>query len=734
MMIARFRIMPVISLLVLGGVNACGGGDDGPAIPQEPPRPATITIEPASATLTYISQTTNFTATVRDQYGAAMATTVTWSSSDEAVFTVDGSGQITAAGNGSGTLAAAASGLNATASVTVEQRAAAIRFVSGDGQEGRRGETLPEPVVARAEDRGGFGVTGVTLTFTPAANNGSVSASTVETDEDGQGMTEWTLGDRFGDQSLTVSAPPGIQNRARARATSDNPLPDLNLASVSVSRLDPSQHETVEVEARISNEGDADISGSFPVRLSVDGVVLETVEAAALAAGDTLAVEFMAIGPFGAGNRRLLVAADPDEEIDEWDEENNDARETLAVVNQQVLELGQPVTVSSATVDEVLLFRVDITDASDEALNVELSGGSGDADMFVHYGDRPDHHYKYRCTSGNAASDELCQMVPTRLGSYHIAVHAFTEFGPSTLTVTVGGKPLESFDIELVFLDGGTAAQDQVMRDAARRWESIIARGADDFTYQEAVPEGRCGPGSPAIQVGEMIDDVRVYITIDSIDGAGGILGRAAPCSFRRVRFATSDPIDQEVIRGFIELDEDDVNRLEANGALVNTVTHEYAHVLGFGTFWDDRGLLRDPSVNGNANADTHFVGPLTLAAFDASGGRGYRGAKVPVQSGGERGSSDSHWREDVLGSELMTPYLSSGVEPLSRITIESMADLGYEVNLSAAEPYRVSAAGPTAIAAAVGPVIDLSNDIARIPIRVFDQKGRLIEIVPPLR
>ena len=409
-------------------------------------------------------------------------------------------------------------------------------------------------------------------------------------------------------------------------------------------------------------------------------------------------------------------------------------RQRFAIVNQQLIELGQSVTVSSSTVDEVFLFRVDITESSVEALNVELSGGTGDADMFVHYGDRPDHHYKYRCTSGNAASDELCQMVPTRVGSYHIAVHAFTAFGPSMLTVTVGGKPVESFDIELVFVDGGTASQDQVMRDAAKRWESVIARGADDFTYQEAQPVGSCGAGSPAIEVGEMIDDVRIYVTIDSIDGAGGVLGRAAPCSVRRTGFATSDPIDQEVIRGLIELDEDDVARLEAQQVLVNTVIHEYGHVLGFGTLWDDRDLLRNPSVGGNANADTHFVGPLTLPAFDAIGGKGHNGAKVPVQSGGERGSSDSHWRESVFEAELMTPYLSAGTEPLSRITIESMADLGYEVNLTAADPYRVTGAGPAAMGTPVGPMIDLSNDIARVTMRVFDQKGRLVRVVLPLR
>ena len=716
--------------MLLVAVAGCGGGDPGPVTPTEPPRPTTITISPESANLNYISQVATFSATVRDQYGAAMAVTVTWSSSNEDVFTVDGTGRVTSTGNGSGSLQASVDAVSATASIAVAQRAATIMIVSGNDQDGERGEALPEPIVARAEDRGGFGVAGLTMTFRPAADNGSVSAGTVDADENGEASTEWTLGDRFGDQSLIVSVPGGVQNRASARAISENPLPDLNMAGVSVSRLDPTQHEMVEVEAVISNEGDGDTPETFAVRLSVDGTALETVDAPLLAAGDTTTVAFMAIGPFETGNRSLVVTADPDEAFDEWDEANNDAAETLGVVHQEVITLGQGVTVRSSTVDEVFLFRVDIDGPSDEALNVELAGGTGDADMFVHYGDRPDHHYKYRCLSGNAASDELCQMVPTRLGSYHVAVHAFTAFGPSTLTVTVGGKPVEPYDIELVFLDGGTAAQDQVMRDAAMRWQSVLARGADDFTYQEAQAAGRCGPGSPAIAAGEIIDDTRIYVTIDSIDGAGGILGRAAPCSSRIALFATSDTIYQEIIRGFIELDEDDVNRLEAQGGLISTVTHEFGHVLGVGTLWRRSDFLRDPSVDGNANADTHFDGPLTVSAFNAIGGRSYRGAKVPVQSGGERGSSDSHWRESVFGIELMTPYIALGPQPLSRITVESLADIGYEVNLTAADQYRVSGA----MAQTDGPVIFMGDDIARIPLRVFDQKGRLVKVVLPLR
>jgi hypothetical protein len=61
----------------------------------------------------------------------------------------------------------------------------------------------------------------------------------------------------------------------------------------------------------------------------------------------------------------------------------------------------------------------------------------------------------------------------------------------------------------------------------------------------------------------------------------------------------------------------------------------------------------------------------------------------VPVEGNGGDGTADSHWRESVLANELMTGFLGPGtVNPLSRITVASMADLGYTVNIAAADPY----------------------------------------------
>ncbi|HKA06113.1 MAG TPA: hypothetical protein VKD71_02565 [Gemmataceae bacterium] len=53
-------------------------------------------------------------------------------------------------------------------------------------------------------------------------------------------------------------------------------------------------------------------------------------------------------------------------------------------------------------------------------------------------------------------------------------------------------------------------------------------------------------------------------------------------------------------------------------------------------------------------------------------------------------GSRDSHWRESVFGSELMTPFVNAGVDPISRVRVASLWDLCYTVNLAAADTFVV--------------------------------------------
>lgn len=522
----------------------------------------------------------------------------------------------------------------------------------------------------------------------------------------------------------------------------EDPLPDLVIASVMLSQSQLVDDETVDIVVEVANRGEGATPSTVPVRLSLGGTTLETVQAGRLESEGIATVEFTA-GPFEAGTHSLEITADPDGQIEETQEDNNSTSRAVRVVGQPVIGLDSPVTVSSNTVNEVLLFRVEITDPSEEALNVELSGGSGDADLFVHFGERPGHQYEYRCASGNAASDELCQLVPTREGTYHIAVHAYTAFGPSTLEVTVGGTEVEPYDVELVFLERGTSSQDAIMVQAAERWEEVIGMGAVDFDYStNPQPAGSCGPGSPGIS--DVVDDIRIYVTIDSIDGAGGsegnIVGQAAPCSWRLSVFQAPgtqqrDTIHKQVITGLITLDEYDVDQMESRGVLLTVVTHEMAHVLGFGTLWDVHARLRNPSVPDRPSGDTHFEGPLTIAAFDGAGGGAYAQAKVPVENSGIAGSADGHWRQSVFENELMNPFLVPGAHPMSVITLESLYEIGYEINLREAESFSLSQGGGAGMARPRDVVVDLRNDIAPVPMMGMDQKtGRVVTVVQPRR
>ena len=118
--------------------------------------------------------------------------------------------------------------------------------------------------------------------------------------------------------------------------------------------------------------------------------------------------------------------------------------------------------------------------------------------------------------------------------------------------------------------------------------------------------------------------------------------------------------------------------------------------MLGFGTLWDRFGYLQDPAAGTASQApDTHFSGRLAIAAFERGGGASYRGAKVPVEndSGRYPGAEDIHWRESVFGDELMTGGVRGNrgtFEPLSSVTVASLADLGYAVNHAAADAFRL--------------------------------------------
>ena len=78
-----------------------------------------------------------------------------------------------------------------------------------------------------------------------------------------------------------------------------------------------------------------------------------------------------------------------------------------------------------------------------------------------------------------------------------------------------------------------------------------------------------------------------------------------------------------------------------------------------------------------------------------------------------------------------MTPFQDIGVaDPLSAITIESLADLGYEVDATWAEPYELPSAD-MARAIEAAPKIPYGDDVWRGPVIFVDPDGRIVRVIP---
>lgn len=237
-------------------------------------------------------------------------------------------------------------------------------------------------------------------------------------------------------------------------------------------------------------------------------------------------------------------------------------------------------------------------------------------------------------------------------------------------TINVAAPSSDAFNITVRMNGTMTPTQQAAFTNAAARWAQAIRSGLSTVSLN--LPADDCGTGAPAFN--GSIDDLLIDATIAPIDGVGSILGQAGPCYTRN---GTGLPV-----YGVMKFDVADVADLQADGDFEAVILHEMGHVLGFGTVWAGRGLV------GAGTSDPTFTGATAVGAWQAIGGSG----AVPVEQLGGAGTADSHWRESVFNGELMTGWIDHNNNPMSAVTIAAFADLGYGVDLGAADPYGTPA------------------------------------------
>jgi hypothetical protein len=276
-------------------------------------------------------------------------------------------------------------------------------------------------------------------------------------------------------------------------------------------------------------------------------------------------------------------------------------------------------------------------------------------------------------------------------GAQQLRATAGALTGNATATVTSG------YTIEVRYLGAPPEAAIQAaFTAAAARVQGLLTGDIQDIPLNNFNTQTICGlQGGPTLT--ETVDDLIIYAQITAIDGKGGVLGNAGPLCVRQT--------GELPLISLMNFDIADLQDLITVNQLGDVILHEMLHTVGVGTIWANKAQL-----SGASTSSVAFVGQQAVAGCLFHGGSAplqCGSNTVPVEAGFGPGTANVHWRESTsatgigLNAELMTGFKESpGIAmPLSRITIASLADVGYTVNLLPYDSYTYPSAAASALA-----------------------------------
>ena len=276
----------------------------------------------------------------------------------------------------------------------------------------------------------------------------------------------------------------------------------------------------------------------------------------------------------------------------------------------------------------------------------------------------------------------------------------------------------DAFNIELIFGPGFTDEAKTEIRQAADRWMEVVVGDLSDVPVDGQAGDWCLYP-APSPRLVGVVDDLVIFMHMSP--GERDAIGLATKCSQRE-----ESGLAIVAANWFSDVYHSD----SYTYTFYETALHEIGHVLGIGS-WLGTDLFRED------DGDPHFVGPLAVAAFDAAGGEGYAGRKVPVEDRAVPGGGGKliHWRSRVMPEDVMT--VGTGGNLLTAITVQALADLGHVVDVSKADPYTLpgQAQGDVLGVAtdAETAVAELSaDDVIEGPVVVVDKDGKVVRVIRP--
>ena len=268
---------------------------------------------------------------------------------------------------------------------------------------------------------------------------------------------------------------------------------------------------------------------------------------------------------------------------------------------------------------------------------------------------------------------------PIGLGSADVEVVA--SGGEESAFFEVVVRPAQgTFGIDIVMTQPAVVGYEEAMT-AATDWWSSVLHGTEwpdrEITARDS-EECFLGHGGGRAwkywKVKGTVDEL-VIVTANR-HGAGAGVGA---CLKRSHWHAEDSPVAHYPLAGHIMMDP----RLGWAGHNVGVMKHEIGHMLGLVMPWLVRvGLatqLRDEPEGGDRESTKgYFLGRRALEVFRAGGGDRALDA-LPYDWAG-------HWLSEAVPCELMGGWCDV---PMEAISLASLADMGYTVDMSKAKPWR---------------------------------------------